>query len=74
MKQQLLAKLEANGQIDSLLARLQKYKELDFFCLDSPHKPLPFEKAEFTYSCSPLSEADLNKNLFEIYILPNNIT
>lgn len=67
MKQQLLAKLEANGQIDSLLARLQKYKELDFFCLDSPHKPLPFEKAEFTYSCSPLSEADLNKNLFEIY-------
>ena len=31
MKQQLLAKLEANGQIDSLLARLQKYKELDFF-------------------------------------------
>ena len=31
MKQQLLAKLEANGQLDSLLARLQKYKELGFF-------------------------------------------
>lgn len=54
MKQQLLAKLEANGQIDSLLARLQKYKELDLF-------------PTFTYSCSPLREADLNIDLFEIY-------
>jgi hypothetical protein len=54
MKQQLLAKLEANEQIDSLLARLQKYKELEFF-------------KTFTYSCRPLKEDDLDNDLFAIY-------
>jgi hypothetical protein len=54
MKQQLLVKLEANGQIDSLLARLEKYKELGFF-------------PEFTYSCSMISEHELNKGLFALF-------
>jgi hypothetical protein len=54
MKQQLLVKLEANGQIDSLLARLEKYKELGFF-------------PEFAYSCSMISEHELNKDLFALF-------
>ena len=54
MKKQLLAKLEANGQIDSLLARLEKYKELGFF-------------PEFAYSCSMISEHELDKKLFALF-------
>ena len=52
MKQQFLIKLEANGQIDSLVKRLIKYYELGLL-------------KEFTgYTCSPLNESDLDKDLF----------
>ena len=58
MKTQLLLKLEANGQLESLVARLEKYKELGLF-----------EKFEekFAYSCSLISEGDLNKELFTAF-------
>lgn len=55
MKLQLLSKLEANGQIDSLLARLEKYVELEIF------------PKEFTYSCSPIKETELDNKLFDLF-------
>ena len=56
MKLQLLSKLEANGQIDSLLARLEKYVELEIF------------PKEFTYSCSMIKETELDNKLFDLFI------
>ncbi|NBU99471.1 MAG: hypothetical protein EBS19_14895, partial [Spirochaetia bacterium] len=54
MKQQLLVKLEANGQIESLIARLEKYKELGLF-------------PEFSYSCSMIKESELDEELFSLF-------